>query len=627
MKNVPPSVRAALKRRGADQILEQEGEYQQFKPQIDQILHADDSANIVRADYDEEYDNDLSPAEQKANDRIEELGSKYNKGKQSSLAQKQALDLLQVSSSEFNDPDKIQLEKSPKGNWIIHYDGKDTGMIVGADKINEEDAFENGMIIDRELEDDNKYEDLKEDLYDNEYLYGHLSKDEAAQVMAERKGISLDEAKDFMNKHFDNAWDDFDSDSKDIDARPNESKLRDMNLTDSEMWNMAYQYIGKDKLDKLAEQLDLESSQDIPTDELIKYMSDSDIEDMMRLNGLDDFDEEDNNLDLNDRKTRDELTEVAKNLDEDKISKMNQEREDKIEEMRQNYHSNDSKENTSNKKIPASVRKLEDLINGKTGSREGYELLPDKNLIKIGDSTFRMTKEQYRKLKELGYEDSGNGDYSYGNKDVSNKLNNRFSKEPNIKDYDINDELKNKLRDYEYYNNIEDINKALESEKEWKSKMQNERFRTQNDFDIIDNDIALLSDPRIQKYVNDRNAFNKQFETDYEEYKPIAKQAIIAKLLGNEDLYDIRSNNNRTNDLYDQVNSDFAKKYGYEDTQYNDMFKPGKRGFDNFLGDAEKITMQDGSRAYRRKLNKDKYLADLLDQGEITLADLRRLLK
>lgn len=203
----------------------------------------------------------------------------------------------------------------------------------------------------------------------------------------------------------------------------------------------------------------------------------------------------------------------------------------------------------------------------------------------------------------------------------------RFTRNPDWKDYDINDELMKNLRDYEYYSNIEDINKSLENEKSWKSKMQNERFRTQDDFDKIDRRISLLSDPRIQKYVNDRNTFNKQFENDYNEYKPIAKQAIIAKLLSDQDLYDTESDSNTTNDLYDQVNSDFAKKYGYERTNYGDMFKPGRRGFDNFLGDEERITMQDGSRARRRKLNKDKYLANLLDQGEITLADLRRLLK
>lgn len=261
------------------------------------------------------------------------------------------------------------------------------------------------------------------------------------------------------------------------------------------------------------------------------------------------------------------------------------------------------------KKATERIKELGDKY-GMSGMTEEEKEIYESHKFDMDDEDLAPTEEDiYIKLKEL------------------NKNSNRFSKEPNIKDYGINDELKNNLRDYEYYSRIEDINKELENEKSWRTKMQNERWRTQDDFDTIDRRISLLADPRIQKYVNDRNAFNKQFENDYNEYKPIAKEAIIAKLLSDQDLYDIESNSNVTNDLYDQVNNDFAKKYGYERTNYGDMFRPGRRGFVNFLGDEERITMQDGSRAYKRKLNKDKYLADLLEQGEITVADLRRLLK
>lgn len=77
MNNVPPSVRAALKRRGQDAILQQEGDYQTFKPQIDAILHSDENVKMSDDVMIEDYEADLSPEEQKATDRIEELGDKY----------------------------------------------------------------------------------------------------------------------------------------------------------------------------------------------------------------------------------------------------------------------------------------------------------------------------------------------------------------------------------------------------------------------------------------------------------------------------------------------------------------------------------------------------------------------
>lgn len=79
MNNVPPSVRAALKRRGADDILNQEGEYQQFEPQIDKIIHGNEDIGGYIGDTEsfEDYDDDATPEEKKANERIEELGDKY----------------------------------------------------------------------------------------------------------------------------------------------------------------------------------------------------------------------------------------------------------------------------------------------------------------------------------------------------------------------------------------------------------------------------------------------------------------------------------------------------------------------------------------------------------------------
>ena len=81
MKNVPPSVRAALKNRGADAILNQEGDYYDFKSQIDQIIHQGenqqpqelgDSTGVM-----DNFEEELSPQEQKATERIEQLGDKF----------------------------------------------------------------------------------------------------------------------------------------------------------------------------------------------------------------------------------------------------------------------------------------------------------------------------------------------------------------------------------------------------------------------------------------------------------------------------------------------------------------------------------------------------------------------
>lgn len=201
----------------------------------------------------------------------------------------------------------------------------------------------------------------------------------------------------------------------------------------------------------------------------------------------------------------------------------------------------------------------------------------------------------------------------------------RFTKSPDRKDYDINDELNKSLSDYEYYSQIEDIDNAIKSEKEWKDKIAQERFRDQSDLDKYDRRISMLSDPRIQKYVNDRNAYNKQFENDYQSYKDIAKQSILDKIFGDNDLYKKESYTKEgidtVDDLYDSINSDFAQKYGYERTKYGDMFYPGRRSINNFLDDADRI---DGTKS--RKYNKEAIISDLLSQGVITIADLRKFL-
>lgn len=120
--------------------------------------------------------------------------------------------------------------------------------------------------FDETIDDDFGFDEMDEDAIWDAFDAGEINEEERNKLLSERSGQIAN-----------------------VDARPNETTLNNLDLSDSEKWNMAYQYIGTDKLEKLAEQLDLDSPQDIPTNELIKYMSDDEIADMMRVNGLDDY--------------------------------------------------------------------------------------------------------------------------------------------------------------------------------------------------------------------------------------------------------------------------------------------------------------------------------------------------
>lgn len=77
---------------------------------------------------------------------------------------------------------------------------------------------------------------------------------------------------------------------------------------------------------------------------------------------------------------------------------------DKWEELVNGEDEEDLEESKSDK-VPASVRRLLDLINGERARKFGYKLLPNENTLAIGGVKFAMTKEQYRKLKGLGITD------------------------------------------------------------------------------------------------------------------------------------------------------------------------------------------------------------------------------
>ena len=42
-----------------------------------------------------------------------------------------ALGYLQISSSEYKDASKVTKRTTPKGNYRLYYDGRDTGMTIG----------------------------------------------------------------------------------------------------------------------------------------------------------------------------------------------------------------------------------------------------------------------------------------------------------------------------------------------------------------------------------------------------------------------------------------------------------------------------------------------------------------
>lgn len=82
------------------------------------------------------------------------LKGKHHKGNQQATTQQQTTDDKEVSSfmdkvktfsSKYNDPSKISVSKTPKGNWNVHYDGKRLG-IFNASTLSEETAKAKGWL-------------------------------------------------------------------------------------------------------------------------------------------------------------------------------------------------------------------------------------------------------------------------------------------------------------------------------------------------------------------------------------------------------------------------------------------------------------------------------------------------
>lgn len=218
MKNVPPSVRAALKKRGQDALLEQEGDYSQYKAQIDQILHGNEPLESGSDDYETDIEVKISPEETKANKVIEGYGDKY-------------------ANSGMSDEEK-ELYKSHQ--------------------------------------------------FDESVDAPLSERDELHKQMQDKLGDDYDP----MEADASIAGELMDRDS----ARPNHGKVVDMLnddiIDEDSLYLMARKYIGEDELNKLAESTD-KYPDDVPYQEILASMSDNDISDMLRVNGLDDVYEDD----------------------------------------------------------------------------------------------------------------------------------------------------------------------------------------------------------------------------------------------------------------------------------------------------------------------------------------------
>ena len=65
-----------------------------------------------------------------------------------SYVERRALSLLSISDSKYKDASKVTVRATPKGNWRLYYDGKDTGMTVGHREFDSE-SLERAGILDR----------------------------------------------------------------------------------------------------------------------------------------------------------------------------------------------------------------------------------------------------------------------------------------------------------------------------------------------------------------------------------------------------------------------------------------------------------------------------------------------
>lgn len=200
----------------------------------------------------------------------------------------------------------------------------------------------------------------------------------------------------------------------------------------------------------------------------------------------------------------------------------------------------------------------------------------------------------------------------------------RYTRSPRLEDYGLSENSGPyaKYKNNYYYRDPEDVDKEI-------SELR-EKIKNNKNIEFNQDRLNSLSDPNVQKYLKDKIAFGKQFKADFDEYYPTAKQAILSKILSGKDLYKTNyygdDSNEEYDDIYDSINEEFAKKYGYEGSRYSNLFYPGRTGFPVGPDRDEEFVDAQGKTGYRGKYNVNKYLADLLNTGEVTIDDLKRYL-
>lgn len=215
----------------------------------------DDYNGELSDDFEMEVEEPMSPEEQRANERIDELGEKY----------KPVDDYKQYKDKIIDDISKA----TDKNAFEYISDEIDNNLEAGY--ITEDEADEFYAKLDNKIDESNEKmplynsklaknksqdEDLYEELADNEYIYGNLNKDQVAQVLSERKGIDLDKAKEYVDKNFnENFWDE-------ESLSPMEKSLfnykPDKKLTDEDRELVRKHFEDKDK-EKLIEDFGVEN--------------------------------------------------------------------------------------------------------------------------------------------------------------------------------------------------------------------------------------------------------------------------------------------------------------------------------------------------------------------------------
>ena len=109
-----------------------------LQPNGDYTVYYDGEDTGVKASVHTLYDKTIDEMSWRDNDGAESDNASDLKEETNKKLPSDALGVmraLQSSNSKYKDPSKVTVEATPKGNWYLHYDGKDTGIIIGGSKL------------------------------------------------------------------------------------------------------------------------------------------------------------------------------------------------------------------------------------------------------------------------------------------------------------------------------------------------------------------------------------------------------------------------------------------------------------------------------------------------------------